>query len=151
MNRSWRQALVVAVATPLVLALAGCAEDSRPDTPPMGAECRALVKQQSPDLEARASELLNESRNLLIAYADCDSGDYPRVWEGIQTSRPIIQRMQTLGTAEEVRNTECLKNLSPPDCPRVWRYTPQGSEQTFRVLLPRSGSGEFAISVYRSP
>jgi len=76
-------------------------------------------------LEARAAELLDTERKLVEAWADCDSGGYPAVdGYGIQSSRPVIRRMQRFGTAEEIRPTECLKYLAPSECDQVHRAAP---------------------------
>ncbi len=100
-------------------------------------------------MEARAAELLHMERNLVGARADCDSGGYPSVLVGIESSQQIIRRMTKFGTAVEIRNTECLKYLGPSECDRLWRYTPDSSDGTYIVSHPSAGRGEFVISVDR--
>ena len=57
--------------------------------------------------------------------------------------------METLGSAEEIRNVECLEYLPSSECDRLWRFTPSDSEDDYLVSLPSTGPGEFVVSVYR--
>ncbi len=139
-----RRVVGAMVSATLALTLAGCASDSVPK----GSECRNLVKKQAPTLEARALELLDMSRDRVRAWADCDSGGYPSVSVGIDSGLPVIERMTTLGTAVELRDTNCLEHLAPSECDREWRYTPKGADVIYWVSLPRKGEGEFSMSVY---
>ena len=147
-GRTWSRAFLVIFLVAAGAGAAGCSNEDSIKIP-TGAECSALAERESPELEARAAEILN-SVEQLDAWADCNSGGYAAVAavvdEGPET---IARRMGRFGSVEELEDSECLKYLSPRECDRVWRFTPRGSGTTYRVSLPNRTPGEFSMSVDR--
>jgi len=131
----------------LAVGLAGCGSAGHEDSAPVGDECRSLANSEGPDIEAEAYRLLGDRS--VSAWADCDSGGYAAVVTGVthEESIKIVRRMRSLGSVEEVENTECLEHLSSKDCDRTWRYAPRAGERTYTVELPREGAGEFGMAV----
>jgi len=138
------RALRSAAGFTLALALFGCEAAS---SVPSESECRALVKTETPDLKRQARTLLATGTSL-VAGSDCESGGgYPSVYAGLKEEpSAVVQRMQRLGLAAETRNDECLEHLEPALCDHVWHYTPDGSDESYIVLLPEDSEGEFSIS-----